>query len=201
VFETPTLATSDLYMLMEDAQEAFDSEWDPFPEPTLEFAAAESDDQQRPVQCLRVDLDRLRAKPQAIPPAHRCAQAMCVWFTAHNLSEHQREMQSTLTALLEANPHSTLQVVLEPAGDYRQLEPELVESVLGVCYRHPNYLDRYYSLSPQGLLGSKRVVVLLREEPENDWEEKLQETATIVVDCEEHRLSSSHATVSRNHPG
>ncbi len=30
VYETPTLSTSDLYMLMEEAQEIFDSEWDPF---------------------------------------------------------------------------------------------------------------------------------------------------------------------------
>ncbi len=53
VYETPTLDTSDLYMLMEEAQNVFDSEWDPFPEPTLEFAATSI------ANCVRSNAGRL----------------------------------------------------------------------------------------------------------------------------------------------
>ena len=59
------------------------------------------------------------------------------------------------------NPHTTLQVVLEPSGDPERLTAETLESLLAACYRTTTYLDRYYSLQPGRLLGSKRLVVLL----------------------------------------
>lgn len=177
VYETPTLRTSDLYMLMEEAQEVFDSEWDPFPEPTLEFAAT-CDSPMRPIQCWKIDLD---AEPTPeLPAANECAQAMCVWFTADNLAGHAKSIHSSLKRLLDANPHSTLQIVLEPTGDPHQLQPEFVEDVLSVCYQQPNYLDRYYSLNPQGMLGSKRVVIKLRDDVDDDWADAMLEAATLV---------------------
>ncbi|MCC6511429.1 MAG: radical SAM protein, partial [Pirellulaceae bacterium] len=181
VYETPTLDTSDLYQLMEDAQEAFDSEWDPFPEPQLEFEpAAASSGHQPPIECLKFSLDQLAGSPIELPPPERTAQALCVWFTSDDLLAHQPVMERTLEKILAANPHSTLQVVLEPTGDHRRLQPALVEGILGVCYRHPNYLDRYYSLNPQGLLGSKRVVIKLAEAVDDDWAELMLDTATLV---------------------
>ena len=180
VYETPTLDTSDLYMLMEEAQEVFDSEWDPFPEPTMEFTAeftATADSTQRPVQCWRVDLDGdEQASP---PPAASCAQAMCVWFTAHDLATHAATIHRSLQQLLAANPHSTLQIVLEPTGDPHALQPDFVEDVLSVCYQQPNYLDRYYSLNPQGMLGSKRVVIKLNEAVTDEWADAMLDFATL----------------------
>ena len=69
-----------------------------------------------------------------------------------------------MRGLLEENPHTTLQVVLEPAGDPRRLTPETLELLLATCYRNPTYLDRYYSLHPGRLLGSKRLAVVLPPE-------------------------------------
>lgn len=173
VYETPTLGTSDLYELMEDAQEAFDAEWDPLPEPKLRFNAAA-----RPLECVKIELDR-DSSPD-LPAASDCAQAMAVWFCASDFGRHRSAMQRTLAHLLKSNPHSTLQVVLEPQGNYRSIEPEIVEELLATCYRQPNYLDRYYSLNPQGLLGSKRVVIAVREPVADDWAEAIEDSATLV---------------------
>lgn len=173
VYQTPTLDTSDLYSLMEDAQEVFESEWDPFPEPKLQF-----DRVGQPVECLTIDLDSA-ARPEW-PAASQCAQAMAVWFTSRDFAPHRHAMEQTLVNLLQANPHSTLQVVLEPTGDHRRIAPELVEGLLAACYRQPNYLDRYYSLNPQGLLGSKRVVIKLAEQADDRWAEAIEESATLV---------------------
>lgn len=63
---------------------------------------------------------------------------------------------------------------------YRSIGPELVEGLLSVCYRNPNYLDRYYSLNPQGLLGSKRVVVQVAESVDDDWADAILDTATLI---------------------
>ncbi len=60
-------------MLMEEAQDVFDSEWDPFPEPTLEFAAT-ADSDLRPIECWKVNLDE--ASVVEPPTAAACAQAM-----------------------------------------------------------------------------------------------------------------------------
>ncbi len=190
VYETPTLGTSDLYMLMEDAQEVFDSEWDPFPEPKLEFDSqsqgstttspymSPSKRGQPPIECVRFNLDE--SDQMQLPDPADCAQALCVWFAARDLQVHQAAMQRTLARVLEGNPHSTLQVVLEPTDDPTTLQPELVEGLLSVCYRNPNYLDRYYSLNPQGLLGSKRVVIKLAQEADDDWADAMLDSATLV---------------------
>ena len=173
VYETPTLDTSDLYKLMEDGQEAFDSLWDALPEPKLEF-----DTDRRPIECLQVDLD---ATPQPrVPQATECAQAMAVCFSATDFARHQNTMERMLKKILHANPHSTLQIVLEPRGDHRSIQPALLEGLLGVCYEQPNYLDRYYSLNPQGLLGSKRVVIKMAQTADDEWANAVVDSATLV---------------------
>ena len=176
VLETPTLNSSDLYELMANAQEAFDTEWDPFSEPKLHFE--DSDDY---VECVKFDLD---CNSSELPPAGKRAQALTLWFTAEHMDEHVVAMQSVITQVLRDCPHSSMQVILEPTGDPTQLTSECVEQLLATCYQHPNYLDRYYSLNPQGLLGSKRVLVVLDEEImddlDPDWADTIEETATLV---------------------
>lgn len=175
VYETPTLKTDDLYALMEDAQSAFDAEWDALPEPKLEFALAGG----APQECIRLDLD---AEPSpTLPNPAEVAQALAVWFTADDLSSYQETMERTISQILKANPHSTLQVVLEPRGDYRSVQPEQLERLIRVCYQQTNYLDRFYSLNPQGLVGSKRLVVTTPEETDDDWADAVLESATLVT--------------------
>ncbi|MFO1063239.1 MAG: radical SAM protein [Pirellulales bacterium] len=180
VYETPTLRTEDLYQLMEDAQEVFESEWDPFPEPKLEF---DESDPAAPIECVRLELD---SDPVTLPPPEDRAQAMTLWFRADDFSRHQKQMEQTVERLLDDCPHSTLQIVLEPTGNRESIRPEALESLLAISYRRPNYLDRYYSLAPQGLLGSKRIVIKLPDEidaeelsDEDPWTESVLDSATI----------------------
>ncbi len=153
MLETPTLNTGDLYKLMAEAQEVFETEWDPFPEPKLVFS-----DSQDCVECVQFDLDDCNGE---LPPASRRAQALTLWFKSNDLAMHSTEMQSVISKVLEDCPHTTIQIVLEPGEDPTRVTNECVEQLLAACYRQPNYLDRYYSLNPHGLLGSKRVLVLV----------------------------------------
>lgn len=176
VIDTPTLHSSDLYELMADAQDVFDSEWDPFPDPKLQFNNSENF-----VECVHIDLDGTRT---TLPAPSKRAQALTLWFKADQFDSHVSEMRSVIGQVLADCPHSTLQVILEPTGDPTQITSQCVEELLEVCYQQPNYLDRYYSLNPQGLLGSKRVLVLVDDEIidqlDEDWADAIEETATLV---------------------
>ncbi len=176
VLETPTLKTSDLYELMADAQDVFETEWDPFPDPKLSF-----DSSSEWVECVRMDLD---GEACTLPPAHKRAQAMTLWFKSDDLPQHLDTMQKVIKQVLVDCPHTTMQIVLEPTGDPTIVSGECVEQLLATCYQHPNYLDRYYSLSPQGLLGSKRVLIVVDDEVidtvDPDWADAIEESATLV---------------------
>ena len=176
VLETPTLQSSDLYELMADAQDVFDTEWDPFSDPKLHF-----DESSDVVECVKMDLD---VGLQPLPPAGKRAQALTLWFQAELFDRHVDTIKQTITQVLKDCPHSSMQVILEPSGDPTNVTSQCVEQLLATCYEHPNYLDRYYSLNPQGLLGSKRVLVVVDDEVlddlDSDWADAIEETATLV---------------------
>ena len=56
----------------------------------------------------------------APPPAGRRAQAFTLWLRSAQFGQHGREAAALIRGLLDDNPFTTLQVVLEPAG---QLTP------------------------------------------------------------------------------
>lgn len=181
VIETPTLNTGDLYELMSEAQEVFESEWDPFPEPKLKFES-----NSRYCEIIEVDVDaawnvdRLLAEH---PSACR-AQALTVWIRGNDFRARQADLLSLIERLLLDNPHSTMQIVLQPNQQATELPVDLPSRLLEACYRKPNYLDRYYSLNPNGTLGSKRVLILLpaecREQLPEPWLAQVGESCTIV---------------------
>ena len=185
VYETPTLDTQDLYDLMAEAQEIFQSEWDAFPQPRLSF-----DQSSRVRELVQVDLDQLPSGSVAeqvaeiLPPAENRAQAMTVWFLGNEFSSRRFFMRQVLVQLLAECPHSSVQIVLEPTVDPHQISSQLVDYLLNACYEQPNYLDRYYSLNPGGLLGSKRVLVCLRSEVrsqiDREWLDCVGESCTII---------------------
>jgi Radical SAM superfamily/B12 binding domain len=168
VFDTPTLKTADLYELMADAQDVFDSEWDPFPEPQLTFANSTYR-----LECIHIDLDSDSAIQQPLPPPTQWSQALTLWFQAQDFSNKTNQMCRVISKVLDECPHSTLQIILEPSGDPATVSEAIVEELLAICYQRPNYLDRFYSLSPQGSQGSKRVLVLVDGEAydaaDPDW--------------------------------
>ena len=91
---------------------------------------------------------------------------------------------------LADNPHTTLQVVLEPAGPVdaaavaRQFRPRLLDALIAVCQESPTYLDKFYALQPGGMNGAKRLIVLLsaalRPRLGAEWLEDVGACATVV---------------------
>jgi radical SAM superfamily enzyme YgiQ (UPF0313 family) len=182
VLKTPSLGRTDLFGLMQEAQELFGIEFDAQPQPVLDFTAGDHD------RVWYMDFDRTdRSDP---PAAGRCAQAFTLWLRSARLGQHGREGAGLIGELLRANPFTSLQVVLEPAGD---LSPEAVRSEVGLtllgelmaaCQAKPTYLDKYYALQPGRPNGAKRLIVLLpltlREQLTLEWVEDVGELATLV---------------------
>jgi hypothetical protein len=92
--------------------------------------------------------------------------------------------------VLDANPFTTLQLVLEPApgldpGSVQDaVSPRLLARLTAACQERPTYLDRFYALQPGRPNGAKRLVVLLpadlRPQLQPDWIEEVGASATLV---------------------
>lgn len=179
VLQTPTLRREDLFGLVRYAQELFDVDFDAPLEPVLDFAA-DADVE----FAWRLDLDR----PTEPPPADRRAFAFTLWATGDQLGRRATEVGAAIRRLLDDNPYSTLQVVLEPRRPDEALPAHLDErflaSVWRACQERPSYLDRYYALQPGGLRGAKRLVLLLpgdlRERLPAGWLDAAGEWATVA---------------------
>jgi len=181
VLKTPTMSRTDLYGLMHEAQDLFGIEFDAQLPPVLDFGAASGE------RVWRVDLDR--GAPATLP-AGLLAQAFTVWFRSAGLGSKSREMKSAIEALLDANPFTTLQVVLEPRGELtaesiqRDIGPHLLGDLMSACLACPTYLDKFYALQPGRANGAKRLIVVLplalREQLNLDWVDAIGESATLV---------------------
>ena len=95
------------------------------------------------------------------PPAAERGQAFSLWLQAGDFQPHLQTACRLIEQLLAENPHTTLQVILEPTGDPRSLTAELFETLHRACFRQPTYLDRFYAILPGSLKGAKRLVVTL----------------------------------------
>jgi radical SAM superfamily enzyme YgiQ (UPF0313 family) len=182
VLRTPRLGRTDLFGLMEEAQELFAIEFDAPPQPVLDFEEADRD------RVWRVDLDSARWPDQ--PPAGCRAQAFTLWLRSARLGRHGHAMAGLIQEILRANPFTTLQVVLEPAGELtpeavrREVGARLLNELMAACQANPTYLDKYYALQPGRPHGAKRLVLLLplalREQLLQEWVEQVGELATVV---------------------
>lgn len=179
VLRTPTLTQSDLFMLMGEAQEVFEMDWDPLPPPMLPTGTGTSGDL---VTCLKIDLDARAAEPLA-PPARR-TQAFTLWLRSAHWLRHGDRCRELVRGLLVDNPHSTLQVVLEPCDNPMTLDPTWLAALWAAAQERPSYLDKYYALQPGRPTGAKRLVVLLpwawRDAVDDGWLEAVAEYASLV---------------------
>jgi radical SAM superfamily enzyme YgiQ (UPF0313 family) len=185
VLRTPTLQTEDLFMLMEEAQLVFEMEWDPLPPPELpDMTGLHHGDAVTNATGLAVaqliDLD----KEDKVRLPDRKAQAFTLWFRGTTFKRRRNIMERVLIRLLEENPFTTLQVVLEPTKEPKSLTPDLLDDLWAACLTHPTYLDRYYTMQPGRAMGAKRFVLLLpgnlRRQLGQDWIEEMSEQASIV---------------------
>ncbi len=154
VTRTPALNTPDLFGLLQEAQEIFETEFDAPPRPTLDHFPSDA--------IWHIDLDGDACRPPRSPQ-----QAFTLWFHASDLDRHRGSIESAVRQTLAQDPYTTLQVVLE-----RQRAPmslALLQAVTAACQEHPTYLDKFYALQPGGLRGAKRLVLLLP----NAWRSRL----------------------------
>ena len=185
VLKTPTLELSDLYELMDYAEELFDTEFDPLPEPQIP-CLVNSGDQRPTCRVWQVDLDVESEMDlqRTCPLPDQRSQAFTLWIRAHDLRKHREISSRLIERLLDDNPHSTLQVLLEP-GDATSVTTVLLSELNRVCYRTTNYLDRFYSILPGPMKGSKRLIVLLESEDESllgpETLNELEEYAAILL--------------------
>jgi radical SAM superfamily enzyme YgiQ (UPF0313 family) len=181
VLRTPTLDRTDLYGLMQEAQELFDIEFDAQPPPVLDLACGATE------RGWRVDLD---GEAAPAPPAERRAQAFTLWLRSAHFDRRRPEAARLVRQVLADNAFTTLQVILEPAGELsagqvrEQLKPGWLAALLAVCQEVPTYLDKFYALQPGRPNGAKRLIVLLpaalRSQCDPDWIGELGELATVV---------------------
>jgi radical SAM superfamily enzyme YgiQ (UPF0313 family) len=180
VLRTPALDRTDLYGLMQEAQDLFGLEFDAQPPPVLDLG-------EEARRVWRVDLDGER--PPAPAPEKR-AQAFTLWLRSAHFGRHRAEAARLVRQALADNPFTTLQVVLEPTGTLtpararEQLDPRWLASLLVVCQEVPTYLDKFYALQPGRPNGAKRLIVLLpaalRPQCDADWVGELADCATLV---------------------
>jgi radical SAM superfamily enzyme YgiQ (UPF0313 family) len=177
VLRTPTIDRTELYGLMQEAQDLFDIEFDAQPPPVLDFK-----DESVTERVWRVDLDRTE-RPIA-PSIEQRAQAFTLWLRSAQLDRHERVAVALIRHVLTANPFTTLQVVLEPVDVQKRINLQLLESLTAVCQELPTYLDKFYALQPGRTNGARRLIIVLpldvRATLGSEWIEEVGEYATLV---------------------
>ena len=176
VLETPTLSTSQMYELMAEAEDAFETEFDPLPEPVVKESGVRS---QESIVNLHDSID------YQFPVSGKRTQAFTLWLQSSDFHGHRQRAAGLIEQLLEENPFTTLQIVLEPTGERERLTAATCETLLRAAFRKPTYLDRFYSVQPGRIKGAKRLVVSLArksgERIDPAWLEMIGEYATVVL--------------------
>jgi hypothetical protein len=180
VLETPTLQLQQMVELMEEAQEVFETEFDPLPPPMLPE-----------VSDCAIDLDHLRAESlDHLPMAADRAQAFTLRLRSTDFDSRRRRAADLVARLLDDNPYSTLQIVFELAGDPGHLTARTLELVREACFRRPSYLDKFYTMLPGRPKGAKRLVIWLasaRDTADVAWLDRVDEYADVV--CRDELVS------------
>jgi radical SAM superfamily enzyme YgiQ (UPF0313 family) len=183
VLRTPTLQTQDFYTLMAEAQEIFETEFDPLPDPVLPEIHDETFELSLH-DVWRLNLDLPPGRHVEMPPAALRTQAFTLWFQGDDLSLHRAEIERRIDQCLTENPHTTLQIVLEPGAHPETVTPNLLVGLLRVSYRLSSYLDRFYSMAPGRRKGAKRLILLLpleiRDELGDEWIDSVGDYADLV---------------------
>ncbi len=230
VLETPTLALDEMYDLMEEAQDVFETEFDPLPPPVLPFPhlaprlpsplmregpggrATSSENVGHAVRtggtvllnrlggsgeppyneavlaaraaCPTQAIIDLDSGPSELPLTETRAQAFTLWLRSSQFDADRRRAAALVRQVLDDNPFTSLQIVLEPMSDAQRLSIRTLEQLREACFRQPTYLDKFYSVLPGRPKGAKRLVVALsadvREPIDPAWLDQLGEYATVV---------------------
>jgi hypothetical protein len=127
-----------------------------------------------------VDLDARPYSPPALP--RRASQAFTIWFRTRDPYGRLNDAAAVVREHLQANPFSTLAIVLETDGAFPF---DVFDGLRAACQRPENiYLDRFYEFTPGRPAGARRVVVALptrlRDRMNNDWISAAVEYSDVV---------------------
>lgn len=151
VLATPTLSLEQMADLMAEAESALGTTFDPHPEPAVEIP----DLGPGVVAGCRIDLDD---GPISLPPAERRALAFLAIFRSADFESRVEQAAAIVEEFLRDNPHTTLEVQLEPALDNQKISARTITRLEEACYSRISYLDRFFSVHPGATAGAKRVV-------------------------------------------
>jgi hypothetical protein len=116
-------------------------------------------------------IDGFSARAGAPGAAHAA-----IWFESPDLFSRRAEILRALDARLAVDPYATLDVVLAPQGDSFPLDLlDLIRARLDAAT--PSYLSR--ALQHRGENLQRRIAVVLRLPPEEDWLAAIRERAQV----------------------
>jgi radical SAM superfamily enzyme YgiQ (UPF0313 family) len=203
VLRTPTLTLDDMLGLLEESETIFDTEFDPLPPPSLDLPRSSpsplwgegqgegSEDEL--ATSLVVDLDARPYSPPSLPT--RTTQAFTIWFRTRDPYARLAQATAVVREHLQANPFSTLQIVIETGGEFPF---DVFDGLRVACERPANiYLDRFYEFTPGRTAGSSRCVILLPERLRDTLDSNWQRDVGCHADLEWSPRSDHDASVRR----
>lgn len=156
---TPDLSLDDMLGLLEEAEDIFETRFDPLPPPALEPAdALVAPAAPRELASFHgVDLDRETGAPLPGRPTH----AFTLWLRARDAYRGLERAEALVREIVSSNPFTTLQVVLETEEDFPL---DVFRRLKQASARRENvYLDRFHEFSPGRSIESCRIVTVLPE--------------------------------------
>jgi radical SAM superfamily enzyme YgiQ (UPF0313 family) len=192
VLQTPTLRLEEMCGLMEEAEEIFETEFDPLPPPVLRGPPAGDDRRLNGRTTTHHDFAFLdldvpgNGDDEILGEPERRGQAYTLSLRCADFDANAGRAAGAVRRLLDDNPHTTLQVVLDPAGAPAHLTARTFEALFAEFYQSTSYLDRFYSLAPgYPPKGAKRLVIALPadqyEALPREWFHEAEEYATVVT--------------------
>jgi hypothetical protein len=108
--------------------------------------------------------------------ASRQSQALTFWLRSSNFDRDRLQACGIVRRLLEHNPHTTLQIVLEPLAELSCLSAATLEALERTGLEQPSYLDKFYAVLPGSAKGAKRLVILLPDDQviPDDWRQSVE---------------------------
>lgn len=188
VRRTPTLQQEDLFMLMEEAADIFEIDWDPAPEFRSQKLFSRSQESGASSQN-GVMIDLSDGGDVDLPLARDRQQVYTLWFRSPDFEAHARRACRVVQQLLQESPFTTLQIILEPAASPYSITADTLSELWTVCQESPSYMDRYYAMQPGRPIGAKRLIVLVNgiQSLSEEWIEAIDEQATLVCRVEQER--------------
>ncbi|MCB9831688.1 MAG: radical SAM protein [Planctomycetes bacterium] len=174
VLRTPALDLEAILGLMDEAEELFDTSFDPLPEIALEVPAGG-----RCASSATLDLDADRAP--TLP--ERCASAFQLRLRCRDPWASLDRARALVAELVAREPHLGLQIVLETDGEF----PLDVIDGLATAADRDLYVDRVQAFLPGAQKASSRIAVLMpaaaRAVLDQDWRLALEDLAELIEPC------------------